>query len=158
MIFYTIVRNIIQGLCCTFSKCSLSLTDCRVSLYSFCALNFSYTLQQIFPLCQPKVPWVNSSLYVNLKKLELFHWKPLFSRLPFTVLLNKSWRTSKYFSSILIFVILSNFARSIPKKTFLHLNIGFIFLNLLAARINFVGLYRKVSNAKVVSLLILVTC
>ena len=51
--FRVTVKWIFQGSCCTFSKCSLSFTHCRVNLFSFIFAWFSSTYQQLLFPCRP---------------------------------------------------------------------------------------------------------
>ena len=47
MIFHIAVKYIFQGSYCKLSKCSLSLTHCRVNLYSFSSAKF-FKISSIF--------------------------------------------------------------------------------------------------------------
>ena len=75
IIFHVTEKNFFQGSFCTFSKCNLSLTRCRATLYSFSFAKF-FNLSSIFRSL------VNSFFrdrFFFVIMLELFLWNLVFS-------------------------------------------------------------------------------
>ena len=100
IIFHVTVKLIFQGSFVTISKWSLSLIPCGVTLYSFSFAMVFKTLQQLSFPAQPKIPWMDSFCNHSQKwplSLESF----VFNLFPSTVLSNRSWRTSRYFSPLI---------------------------------------------------------
>ena len=138
IIFRLTVKYILQGLYCTFSKCTLSLTHCRVKLFSFSFAQFFKLSSNFLSLVDPSVfgsiPFCNHS-----KNARTVSFKP-FVFIPFacTVLSNRSWWTSRYFTPFLSLATFSTFAKSVDQISVLNLENAFCFMNLRVARVNFV--------------------
>ena len=135
-VFHVTVKYVFQVSYCTFSKCSLGLTHCRVNLYTF---SFSYfSLQQTLFPCEPKVFRTILSCNHSLKWTNCF--LGIFCFHPFCIYssIKQAWRTRRYFTPLLSLASLSTYAKSIHHISFLNLANAFICLNLPVVSVNFV--------------------
>ena len=137
IVFHVTVKYIFQGSYCTFSECSLVLTQCKVcipsALHSFLnsPANSVPLSTQLFLGRFYFVIIVKNAQTVSL---ETFLFIPSAS----TVLSNMSWRTRRYFTPFLSLASLSTYSKSIHQSSFLNLGNAFMRLNLRVARVIFV--------------------
>ena len=123
---------------CTFCNCCFRLTQCRVNFYSFSAAKFlefsSKFCHLIYLNSLGSIFLVIFSENVLTVSFESFVFIPFAS----TVLSNKFWRTSKYFTTLLSFEKLSTYAISKHQISVLNLAKALILLNLRVAYVNLV--------------------
>ena len=139
IILHVAIHNVIEWPYCTFCKCCFRLAHCRINSFSFrAAKNFLNSPAM-------SVPW-STQFFFGLFILVIIFENVLtvsfvsFVFIPFasTVLSNKSWRSSKYFTPLLSFANLSIYARSIHQISFLNLAKALTILNLRVACVNLV--------------------
>ena len=138
IILHIAIQNVFEWAYCTFCKCCFRLIQCRVNLYSF-------TTAKLLEYSNKFCPW-STQIFFDLVVLVIIFEKVLtvsfesFVFIPFasTVLSDKSWRTSKYFTPLLSFANLSTYFRSIHQISFLNLAKALILLNLRVACVNLV--------------------
>ena len=129
------VKYIFQGSYCTFSKCSLSLTHCRVNFYSFSFPKFSKTSSKFYSFVDPQ--FLSRFFFaIIVNKCTSRFLAIFFILFASTVLSDKSGRTNRYFTPLLTLASLSTYARFIHQISFLNLANAFILLNLQVARVN----------------------
>ena len=99
LIVHVVIQNALEWTYCTFCKCCFRLFHRRVSFYSFSAAKILELSSKFRTLIYPNFLWstflVITSENVLAVSFESFVFIPFGS----TVLSNKSWRTSKYFTS-----------------------------------------------------------
>ena len=136
IIFHEAIQNVFEWAYCTFRKCCFRLTHCRVKFYSFSAAKLLEFSSKFCPLIYPNFLW--SILFGKhfRKNFDCFLRVFVFILFASTVLSNKSWRTSKYFTPLLSFATLSTYVRSIQQTSILNLAKALILLNLRVARVN----------------------
>ena len=146
-ILHVAIQNVFEWAYCTFCKCCFRLTHCRVNFYSFSAAKFlelsSILRTLIYPFFFGLFFLVIMFENVLTVSFESFVFIPCAS----TVLSNRSWRTSKYFTPLLFFANLSTYARSIHQISFLNLAKARILLNLRVACVNLVYNVFKCENS-----------
>ena len=132
------IQNVFDWAYCSFCKCCFRLTHCRVNFYCFSAAKL---LEFSSKFCPPDLPTFFGLFFLVIifeniltVSFEAFVFNPFAS----TVLSNKSWRTSKYFTPLLSFGNLSTYARSIHQISFLYLAKALILLYLRVACVNLV--------------------
>ena len=132
------IQNVFERAYCTFWNCCFRLTDCRVNFLSFSTAKFLEHSSKFRTVIYSNFLW--SILFGNhfWKSLDCFLRVFVFIPFASTVLSNKYWRTSKYFTPFLSFANLSTYARSIHQFSFLNLAKARILLNLRVACVNLV--------------------
>ena len=109
IVFYETTKYFFKRLSCTFSKCNLSLTHCRVNLHSFYFAKVFFKILQQFPsLVEPSNVFVIIFKNASTVSLEYF----AVNHFPSTVLSRKSWRTSRGFEPLSSLASLSTYAKS----------------------------------------------
>ena len=112
-ILHVTVKKIFQWSHCTFSKSRLSLTHSRVNLYPVSSTKLFKRSSKIGPLVNPNRFSVDSFFVIMDEKVVTVFWESfIFIPLAYTVLSNKSWRSSKYFTSFCFFDNISTWASS----------------------------------------------
>ena len=139
IILHVAIQNVFSAKAyCMFCKSCFRLTHCRVNFYSFRTAKF---LELSIKFC----PLIYASFFRLLFLVIIFENVLTVSFESFvsiafasTVLSNKSWRTSKYFTPLLSFANLSTYARSIHQISPFKLAKNLILLNLSVACVNLV--------------------
>ena len=146
------VKYVFQESYYAFSKCNLSLTYCRVNLYTFSFAKF-FKLSSTF--CSPIYPnELIQFLFVitvrNARNVSLESF--VFNALASTVLSNSSWWTSGYLHRYYLWLVYQSILGPCTK---LHFR---IWQKLSFSGIHAWGECTKVLNVKIVSHLILAGC
>ena len=138
IILHIAIQKVFEWAYCTFCKCCFRLTHCRVNFYSFSAANFLEISSKLRTLIYPNFLWFFFLVIISEKVLTVSFESFVFIPFASTVLSNKSWRTSKYFTPLLSFANLSTYARSIHQFSFLNLAKARNLLDLRVACVNLV--------------------
>ena len=136
--FHVTVKFIFQRSYCAFSKSSLSLTQSRVNLYPLSSTKF-FKRSSSFNSLSTQIFFGRLFFLIMDKKAFTISWESfVLIPLAFTVLSNKSWRTSKHFTPLFYFADLSTWAKLMHQIAFLNLAKALILLKFCVARLNFV--------------------
>ena len=138
IILHIAIQNVFEWAYCTFCKCCFRLIHCRVNFYSFSTAKFLELSSKFRTLIYPNVFGLFFLVIIFEKVLTVSFESFVFIPFASTVLSNKFWRTSKYFTPLLSFANLSTYARSIHQISFLNLAKARILLNLRVACVNLV--------------------
>ena len=138
MILHVAIQNVFDWAYCTFPKCCFRLTHSGVNFQSLNAAKIFQLSSKFCILIYPIFLWFILLVIIFEKLLTVSFESLVFFPFASTVLPNKSWQTSKYFTPKLSFANLSTYARSIHRISPLNLAKTLILLILRVACVNLV--------------------
>ena len=101
IILHVAIQNVFEWAYCTFCKYCFRLAHCRVNFYSFSAAKLLELSRKFCPLIYPKFLSLFFLIIIFENVLTVSFESFVFIPFSSTVLSNKPWRTSKYFTPLL---------------------------------------------------------